>query len=125
MAIKQVFISSLGNSKYIFTNGKEANFINGEYSTDIESEIADLENQIKAGHPHIGRNIAKLTVDTDSMDPIEDIKRRAIEEYVAKQKAASDIKNDRGTTEQSARLGGILTSRNVAAATAGSSSGAQ
>lgn len=91
MTIKTVFTNSLKDCNYVFLNGKVAHFINGVYLTDIESEIKELENEIKAFHPHIGQDsdISKRTVDTTNIDPLAGIKAAAIEEYL-KSKASSE-----------------------------------
>lgn len=116
MAIKKVFKSRIDSCKYIFSNGKEANFIGGKYLTDLESEIAALEFEIKSGHPHIYIDTAEKEIDTEQMDPIEQIKKKAIAEYIAAQKAAVNPDNNMGSTEQG-KLTGISNSRSIAALT--------
>jgi hypothetical protein len=102
MAIKRVFKTTLGSSRYVFTSGKEAAFVGGEYLTDIASEIETLEQEIAAGHPHIYVDSAKATVDTDNMDPLEQIRQKAIADYIASQAAATNPANDLGTSEAGA-----------------------
>lgn len=83
MQIKQVFKSTISSCKYIFKSGKEASFINSEYYTDDDVEISELTKEINLKHPHIFRDENKLTVDTDNLDPLAYIKKKAIEEYLA------------------------------------------
>lgn len=99
MAIKQVFISTILSCKFLMPNGKELSFVNGEFYTDIDGEIALLTAEIKAGHPHIYVDAAKKTIDTDRMDPIEEIRRKAVEDYKASMAAATDKSNNFGTSE--------------------------
>ena len=113
MSIKKVFKCRIPSCKYLFSNGKEANFIGGKYLTDLDIEISQLENEIKSGHPHIYVDAAEKEVDTEQMDPIEQIKKKAIAEYLAAQKAALDPNNDRGSTE-AGKLQGIANSTTIA-----------
>lgn len=122
MAIKRVFKCRIPSSKYIFSNGKEANFIGGKYATDVAAEIAALEEDIKLGHPHIYIDDSEKEIDTEQMDPIEQIKKKAIAEYLAAQSAALKPSNDRGTTEQG-KLQGIGNSFSTAMLAVGSDSG--
>lgn len=115
MAIKKVFKSKIQSCNYVFKSGKQASFIAGKYLTDIDTEIEELEAEIKSGHPHIFIDANEKEVDTEKLDPLEEIKRKAIAEYLEAQKKAVDPSNDMGSTDQSGKLEGI----------ANSSSGAQ
>lgn len=99
MAIKRCFKSHIISSKYHFKNGKEANFINGEFYTNIDSEIAELEAEIENGHAYIYIDKERMNVDTEKLDPISEIKRKAVEEYIALQEAATKGQRDMGNTE--------------------------
>jgi hypothetical protein len=83
MATLNVFKNRLGSCKYVFSNGKEANFINGTYATDIEDEIAQLNAEVKARHPHIYIDENEVTIDSELIDPIEQIRQKAIADYKA------------------------------------------
>ncbi len=108
MTMKRVFKSSLLSSVYLFKNGNPANFINGEYYTNIEEEVAELENEVRLGHPHIYMDPNRREVDTDKLNPIEEIKRQAVEEYLAKVAAGQGQGKDMGTSlENDVRVGGI------------------
>jgi hypothetical protein len=122
MSIKNRYFSRVPSIKYIFKNGKEAAFIGGVFDTDFESEIVELDAEIKSGHPHIFTDASQLTVDSEQVDPIEEIKKRAIAEYLASVKAVSDVTNDRGTTVQEPVK--PTSTLDVAEASADSSSGA-
>ena len=122
MAIVNLFKSRIPSCRYIFKNGKEAHFINGEYMTDIEEEIEQMNYEIKLGHPHLFVDAEKVTVDTTKLDPLSEIKAKAIAEYIARQKEATDPSNDMGSTGvEPGKLKGIGNSRGVASATAASS----
>lgn len=115
MTHKNLFLSSLKNCKYLFKNGKEAHFISGEYLTDIKSEIDELEEEVKLKHPHIYTDLDKLTVDTTKLDPLEEIKKKAVEEYLAAQSKAVDL----GTTDTSSNLSGIGNTTDMSQAISG------
>lgn len=99
MTIKHVFKSRVSSIKYIFKAGKEANFIAGLYYTSVDSEIAELNAEIEAGHPIFYKDEAELTVDTDNMNPLDIIKQKAVAEYIASQ-AAQSKDSDKGSYEQ-------------------------
>lgn len=107
---------------YVFKKGEKANFIGGRYVTDIEAQIEELKEEIKSGNPTIYIDPNEMQVDSSELSPIETIKKKAIEEYLAQQAAATDKSNDMGNSEQSTKLTGMVTSSNVAATSAGSSS---
>lgn len=121
MAIKKVFKCRIPSSKYLFSNGKEANFIGGKYMTDVEAEISALEGEIKIGHPHIYVDAAEKEIDTEQMDPIEQIKKKAIAEYLAAQAQAVKTTNNMGNTEQG-KLQGIGNSSSTSMLATGSDS---
>ena len=124
MAILHVFKSRIPSCKFLFKNGKEANFIGGKFMTDNESEIAELQAEVDLRHPHIYVDPEEAKVDSERVDPLEQIRMKAVAEYLAKQAAAVATTNDRGNTAQGGKLEGIANSATVAAGAAGSSSGA-
>lgn len=99
MPKKTQFLSRVSSCRYIFKNGKEAAFINHKYLTDTLSEIEELQNEINQGHPTIYVDKNNLIVDTATLDPLHEIRKKAVEDYLAEQAAASDITNDRGTSD--------------------------
>ena len=121
MATKNRFFSRIPSCKYIFKNGKEAAFVGGIFDTDIPQEVAELEAEVAAGHPQIFIDPDQFVIDTAQIDPLAEIKRKAIEEYLAAQKAASDPANDRGTTEES-KLN-VTSTADISGAAADSSAG--
>ena len=116
MATLNLYRSHIPSSKYIFKNGKEANFIQGRYTTADETEIAELDAEVKAGHPFIFVKADEATVDSDQLSPLEHIKQQAIKEYLAAQASATDNSNDMGSTETKPVLQGIVTSKTAGGA---------
>lgn len=116
--LARLFFSSLLSSKYLFTNGKEANFVNGQFTTAIPTEIHQLETEVLAGHPHLYMDPNRLEVDVANQDPLMDLKARIISEYEAAKQAM--VKADAGTYGTQPILGGIGNSDSIAAAAAAS-----
>lgn len=133
MKMKRVFKSTFQSHIYLFgshkdstsINGKPAHFINFEYITDNPQEIIELEEQITVGHPHIYIDENRKEIAVNPEDPINVIRRKAVEDYLKAQMAdAVNPSNDRGETDQTAKLVGIGNTASVAPAAAGSVSGA-
>lgn len=82
--VLRVFKSSVASCKYITKAGKFLYFRKGEYVTDDESEIAELDAEIKARHPHIYIDSNKKTVTAEEVaDPMAALKKRIIAEHEA------------------------------------------
>jgi uncharacterized Zn-finger protein len=99
MAIKAKFKCYIPFCKFTTKLGKDLNFLNHEHITDNENDIKELMEEVANGHPHIYIDKDDNIVDTAITDPLEEIKRKAVEEYLAKQEAAVDATKDLGTTE--------------------------
>lgn len=112
--VYHAFQNTLGNCRFTFSKGKDANFLSGEYLTNNQAEIDELNAEVAAGHPHIYIKTDRVTVDTTYVDPLEAIKARAVEEYKASLAASLDKSNDRGNSEFSGKLEGIANSTTVA-----------
>lgn len=113
MLTKNLYHSRIPSCKFIFKSGKEANFIGGTYLTSDPVEIAELDIEIKSVHPHIYVDENNLAVDTENIDPLHEIKRKAVEEYLAAQQAASDPNSDKGVTEQNTKVGNVANSVSI------------
>ena len=120
MAIQNLYKSTVPSIKYIFANGKEAPFVGGKFHTSVPSEVAELDQEVLLGHPFIYVDKDQLTVDSANLDPLADIKAKAIADFLAAQKLANDPNNNRGTTTFSGKLGGIANSGTIADAAANS-----
>ncbi len=82
MAIKKKFKSRLGSTKFIFKNGKAANFVPpGEFLTDVESEIEELNAEITGGNVYLYIDSLDSEVDTNALSPLEELKRKAVAEF--------------------------------------------
>lgn len=79
-----VFKSSLLSCKYVFSNSKVANFVGGKYYTEFESEILELNREIKFGNPHF-EYVGKMA--KADINPVSALKRAAIREFLAEQRA--------------------------------------
>lgn len=120
--VLHLFKNSILNCRYTFKSGKDAIFYNGEYFTDIAHEIAELEEEIYLGHPFIYRDESRITVSKSSLNPLEEIKRKAIEEYKAQVAAAQAANAEGSTSDQKFNMASIATSANVGEAASGSTS---
>jgi hypothetical protein len=95
--ILKVFKSSLPSVNYIFGNGKPAIFQNNKYTTGVEAEIQELENEIRLGHPHIYIDPADSEIDSEAATPAELLREQIRKEIIAEMAAATDPNNDRGS----------------------------
>jgi hypothetical protein len=119
MTMLRVFKGTMPSFNYIFGNGKPAIFVQGVYRTNVDWEIASLENEIKNGHPHIYIDPNETEIDSEMVDPMNVLRAKIIAEYVAAQAKATDPSNDGGTyTPQALKPGN---SQDVADAAAGGS----
>jgi hypothetical protein len=101
------FKSTIPSCKFILGNGKNANFVGGIYRTDLEHEVAELKKEVELGHPFIDY-LGQISA--ADLDPVAILKRRAVEEYLAAQKAAIDPSRDLGTTSALDKTAGMVTS---------------
>ncbi len=117
--LKNAYHNSLGSCKYIFKDGTEAPFTGGHYFTDDPDKIKDLDNEVRLGHPHIYIDTAARTINTAVVDPLDEVRRQAVEDALRRQAAISKA-NDMGGTEFSGKVEGIGNSDTVGAAASGS-----
>lgn len=94
----RVFRSNIVTMRYVFKNGKVAPFLtkNGrdsEYATDIRHEIEELDAEIALRHPNISSKIEEKVA---TIEPLEALKKKHFEEFMALQAAASKKSNDAG-----------------------------
>ena len=131
MAIKRVFKSRIPSCSYFFKNGKQAAFIGGKYVTDVDIEIAELESEIgksgltepnKSDHPHIYIDQREKEINTEALDPIAEIKRKAVEEYLAAQKKALNAAGNVSSSKVMPATTGMVNSTTIAEGAAGSDS---
>jgi hypothetical protein len=84
------FFMSKDSCKYVFRSGKTAIFEGGVYRTTIDSEIAELIEQIAAGIGAIWQERGQEVVDSDDIDPVAVFKRKIIAEYEAEKARSLD-----------------------------------
>lgn len=112
MAMLKLFKSRTSSVQYVFKNGLMAHFVGGRYTTDKEAQIAELEEEIKLGHPTFYIDEKETEVDSTQLDPLEFIKKKAVAEYIAAQKAKEGT--DFGSSDKSAGEGaGMMTSTEI------------
>jgi len=116
-----VYYSTIPNSQYLFKDGTAAEFTGGRFLTDDSRHITELDAEIARKHQFISKGLTKIT-DKD-LDPIAEIKRKAVEEYVAKQKAATNPTSDKGTSIQAPLMQSAANSNSIAVGAASSVSG--
>lgn len=119
MSTLRVFKATLPSVNYIFKNGKPAIFVQGVYTTDVVSEIEELDAEIAARHPHIFIDAAMREIDSSAVDPIAALREKIIAEYKATMASATSLDNDMGKSNQGPLK--PASSVDVAAATAGGS----
>lgn len=97
-----VFHTCLPSCTYVFKNGKPAHFIQQKYHTDVAWEIAELNEEIQARHPHIFIKPDEVTIDARHLDPMQALRDKIIAEYEAEQAKKLDPANDMGNSKQDA-----------------------
>lgn len=124
MAIEKLFKCHLPFCKYIFVQGKEANFLNHKFSTGVQSEIDELTREVQLGHPHIYIDALEPEFDTAIVDPMA-----ALEAKIRAKIAAEDLALRGGDTgesnSESGKLSGIATSATVSSMAAGGAGSAR
>lgn len=101
----RLYKSPMRSWKYFFTDGTPAIFANGEYVTDEESRITELDLQVKLRHPAIYIDATEKFVSEERLDPLVGLRKRIAEEERAKvlaemRAAAGNMDRDMGKTEQ-------------------------
>lgn len=93
----RVFRSNIPSVRYIFKNGKSANFLGGKYATDIAHEIQELDYEIALRHPNFSANVEEVV---DTIEPLEALRARFIAEYKAELATNVAKDNDAGYSDQ-------------------------
>lgn len=101
----RLYKSPMRSWKYFFTDGTPAIFANGEYMTDEEGRIAELDLQVKLKHPAIYIDPTEKFVSEERLDPLVGLRKRIAEEERAKvlaemRAASGHMDRDMGTTKQ-------------------------
>lgn len=123
--IKTLYLSRLPSCNYVFSSGKIAHFIGGEYFTDDHMEKIELDRLVADSHPHIYQDDKRKEVDVNALSPLEEIKRKAIEEYQASLIDVANVESLKEIDVPSpviAKLGGVADSGSSSSAAATSNS---
>lgn len=83
MSLKNIYKSRLLSSVFVTRMGKALHFIEGKHITDVQEDIAELEMEIKRGHPHIYVDPAEAQIDTALQDAIAQATREAALKVIA------------------------------------------
>ena len=126
--LKHVFcaVTPTGTT-FIFKDGKVATFQpaagRSEAYIDNPQHITWLQEEIAAGHPDFFVDPLKVTFDP-LVDPLDAVKRKAVEDYLAEQAKLKDPTREMGGTDKTAPLTGVATTRVVGEGASNSNSGA-
>lgn len=114
MSLVNVYKTRVNNSRYVFSSGTVATFRGDTFITEDESEIAQLDNEIRLKHPSIYQEAGQRGIDPKTLDPMEIFKEKIIAEYLAKVAAAQNPLNDRGSSVAQNPQAGISNSSSIA-----------
>ena len=114
------YYHTIPNSQYIFAGGGVAEFHGGRFLTDDPVHILELDAEVARRNQYITKGEKKLT--GKDLDPVAEIRRKAVEEYIAAQKVASNPERNMGESEQAPLINSAANSKTVGQAAAGSSS---
>lgn len=119
--ILNIYKSHLASVNVIMPNGKVLHFVNGVYRTSFPDEVAFLNAEVAARHPHIWIDPMEETVDSELVDPMAMLRHTIEQEILAKYNiVAGDPNRDLGTTPQNLPLN-VTTTKDIADAAAGGS----
>lgn len=112
-----VFNSTIPSVNFVFKNGKAAAFVAGKYFTDVESEIAELSEEVKNRHPHIYVDKDQVTIQSEMLDPMVALRAKFFAEFEEELAKKTDPSQDLGTYEQEKVV--PASTQDIAAAAAG------
>lgn len=92
------FKNSYLSCNYIFKDGTQAVFKLGAYLTDNPHRIAELEEEVKRGHPHISIDKDDYEVSEEDLNPEAVLRKRHFAEFQKEMEANAN--RDMGTSEQ-------------------------
>lgn len=100
MTDAKLYKATLPSINYIFKNGKPAIFVRGRFSTNIAAEIAELDAEIAAGHPHLFVDKDEpIVAEPTTNEMLAGLRAQWEAEFRAKMAEANQLSNDRGTSE--------------------------
>lgn len=97
MATKAHYQMSLSSGTYILRDGSPCVFVSGSFYTNSKKIISELNEEVENPTSlisYVGE------VNEEDLDPLNEIKKQAIADYLARTAAAVDKESDRGTSLQ-------------------------
>lgn len=95
-----VFKSTMPFMSFFLKSGKQLAFIGHKCRVTIQEEIDELMHEVNLKHPHISVSDETEEEVKSPEEALEEVKAKAIADYIAKQAAANNLSNDRGESEQ-------------------------
>lgn len=92
------FKNAISSCNYIFKDGTQAVFKLGVYLTNNPHRIAELEEEVKRGHPHITIDKNDYEVSKEDLDPEAVLRKKHFAEFQSEMEANAN--RDMGTSEQ-------------------------
>lgn len=81
-----VYFNTHKSCKHVFEKGGIAEFVGGRFLTDDAQHIKELDAEIARGNMFLSKGAEQLTA--ADLDPVAEIRRQAVADYIAQQKAA-------------------------------------
>ena len=117
----KLYKSNMPSMKYVFTDGREAVFRAGRFSTIEKVQQDELDAEIVKGLPFVYVDKEEATADAGEQNLLAGLRDKIIAEYLAAQTAATDKSRDMGESDATGKLN-MANSGTVADAAAGSDS---
>jgi len=114
-----VYKNRLPSCHYVFKDGSQATFVNGEYKTANEYEVQQLDAEVKRGHPHIFIDKTNAVVSSKlDADPMAALREKIRAEIIAEQapkdfgsnQTGQNVLKPAGTNQVAAAVAGGVSS---------------
>jgi hypothetical protein len=97
--VAHLFMSLAPSIKYVFKDGIVANFVAYRFFTENPEYIAELQREIKLGHPSFYINPKEVVVNPAEQDPLSRFRKQVIEEFLISLAEKTDPDRDMGIVE--------------------------
>lgn len=97
---KRLYWATMPFLNYVFKKGKMAIFKHHRYATDTPAEIAELDEEIAAGHPQIYIKEDQKYLTAEMEDPMKALRAKFFAEFQAQQAGFVNPQNDMGNSSQ-------------------------
>ena len=94
--VANLFMSYAPSIKYIFKDGTVANFVAYRYFTSVPEHVAELQKEIKLGHPSFYINPNEVVVNPAEQDPMSRLRKQILTEYFTALMNKTNPENDLG-----------------------------